>query len=731
MPISQETIDAILALDKPAVAEIIRVQWADDDIRYYGASAYDFPPFLDVKQYLDDGNGGTATIEPRLISSGFHSYEKSADLRTEEIPLTFADSDNSIKDAFRTYGDGAKLDLIYYYPAADLFFSDWFGSLMQPDSFGRGNVQCRASNGFKSPEFNINHRAKPQICPFVFGGKFTVDDYRGNGCPYNRQLGGSIGNLNGGVPYTECGKLESDCVARLGAFPNGKARYWGGVITDISPLQTDNNGFLARTKGNSNRLKIPHRIIFGAKFVGDLENLYFRKEVNAGSPNNGFVSGLFFVGEGENEIIDEIFIADKRIEAMHLNVRTGSLGQSPTAYAPDVSGFSGTGHFFARYGPVNAATTELSNCPARARVHGYKKVRIYSDSDSYTESWTNNRVWSVLELYTNLRFGLGYPHSRFNIDDFISAADWTYQYVRFTDPFGNNYDHFRSRFDAVIEPRKASEVIIDICRAGRLSVPFQYDGKYTIAPLKALTDEELDNVRVFSDSGNSRNIITEGVQSITLSKINDKQLVNHIELRFEDATRLDREVPLTFQDEDQKLLAGKAYGNGDSSPQDVPKNYVAFGCRERSVAIKLGYALLNLGEFDSGGIQNNLRISFDVHFIQALGLKKFDVIRVESDLLADEDFEYFRIQTLRAATKTYTVNGASFTAFVVTITAQAYNHTYSTNLEILASSLPEPPEEPDPYVPTPTPNPSPCNPDFGTIDYDETDGILEIPINPC
>jgi hypothetical protein len=728
MPISQATIDEILALDKPKVAEVIKVEWAEDDIRYYSTSAYNhIVPFTGITQYLDDGNGGLGTIEPRLISSGFHSYEKSADLRTEEISITFADTDNSIKTAFRTYGDGAKLDLIYYYPDVDLWFSDWFGSLMQPDSWGRGNVQCRASNGFKSRELTVGRRTKPQACPFVFGGKLSIlTEYRGNGCPYNRQVGGSTGNLNGGVPYTECDKSEGNCIARLGAHSNGRAKYWGAFDTDVQPLQTDANGYLARTKGNTSQLKIPLRIIAGAKYVSGNENQFYRKELNANDPERGFVAGQWLIGEGPNELIDEIYVNDKRIESQHLNVRLGTYGQAPTAYAPNIQGFSCTGLFFARYGWTNAATTELNALSTRARVHGYNKVRMYSDEDSYTEGWTNNRAWWLMEIYTNLRFGLSHLHNRFWIEDIIEAADWVDDYVRFTDNFGNIYDHYRAIFDAIIEPRAAAELIIDICRSGRLSVPFQYDGKYTIQTLRPLTEDELADVRIFSDRGSNRNIVWDGVQSITLSKINDKQLVNHIELKYEDDEKLDRERPVTVQDENQKLQAGKAYGNGDSSPMDVPKNFVAYGCRQREQVIKLGFALLNLGEFDEGGIQNNLRVQFTVGFEQALGLKKFQVIKVESDLLEDEDFEYFRIMSMRKTSSKETN--------LVTIVAQAYNHDYSTDLEVLASSLPLPPT-PTPPTPAPTPvpvpNPLPCKPEFGTIIYDEINGLIPIPIEPC
>jgi hypothetical protein len=317
MPIDSTTLEALLTIPKPAVCEIFRVEWSPNLWKYYASSGFDrVVPFLDVKQYLfdDDTETTTTNIEPRLVQSGFHSFELAADLSTEEIPLTFADADDAIKELFRTYGDGAKIELFYYYPQVDLFTSVWFGSLSQPESYGRGNLQCRASNGFKSAELTIGHRTKPQLCSSVFGGKLTqINEYRGNLCPYNKHLGGTIGNLDGGLPYTECPKDEAACIARLGAHPNGRAKFWGGFDTDVTPVIQSGSGYLATSKGNTSELKVPFRIIAGAKYVVLRENLYYRKELNTNNPEQGFVSGIWVVGEGENEIVDEVYVNDKRI----------------------------------------------------------------------------------------------------------------------------------------------------------------------------------------------------------------------------------------------------------------------------------------------------------------------------------------------------------------------------------------------------------------------------------
>ena len=716
MSLSGSQITALKALEKPMIAEYLTVYWSDAVTGHYAVSKFDeLPGYNGVTGFLDGGS-----IEVRLANDGLYDFELCADIRSvSEIPFVFENADDAIGTLFRTHGDAAKCELHRYYPEIAGDEIVWWGVLRRPRETRRATLSARATNGFFSGEGMIPHRMRPEECSAIFGGLLTdIDEYRGNGCPYNRQVGGSTGNLNSGSPYTSCDKSEAACVARLGQHGNGEPLYHQGFPIDLSPITSDTRApGMAKTVGNTTRAKDPIRVIAGSKYVAGNTNLYFRKELNPSDPERGWVSGVWDVCEGPVEVLDEIHVNDKRIEPMHLNVRKGELAQSPTSYSPDSPGFSGTACFFARYGWVNAATTELSSLATRCRVHGYNKVRIYTDAKTYTEDWTNNRAWWLLEFYTNLRFALKYEHSRFDIEAFIAAADWFEEYVRFTDPFGNNYDHYRSFFDAVVEPRRAADVVTDICRSGRISVPFQWNGVYTISTLAAATSGELAAAPVFSDKGTARNIVwEENAQSLTIEQTPDDELVNRITLTYEDAAKLDRERPLTVRDEAQELKAGKILGQ--SGIKSIVKNFAAFGCRVRKEVIKLGFALLNLGEFDEGGIQNNLRVRFQTPWVQTRGIKKYQIVKVESDLLADYDFEYFRILSMRSR------GGA------VEVVAQAYNHDWYTNdFEVLASTLPSPPTPPGLPSPDTTPNPVPCNPAFGTLSV--TDGILSVPIDPC
>ncbi len=136
---------------------------------------------------------------------------------------------------------------------------------------------------------------------------------------------------------------------------------------------------------------------------------------------------------------------------------------------------------------------------------------------------------------------------------------------------------------------------------------------------------------------------------------------------------------MTVDSQDQKLLAGRELGDDNLKP--VPKKYSAFGVRTLPEAVKLAYRFLRFGDFDSGGTHNNLKATFMTPFEQSLGVKKFDIIKIESELLngfvspENEAFEYFRVLKLNKVS-----DGRC------KIIAQAYNHTAYTAFETDISS---------------------------------------------
>jgi hypothetical protein len=171
----------------------------------------------------------------------------------------------------------------------------------------------------------------------------------------------------------------------------------------------------------------------------------------------------------------------------------------------------------------------------------------------------------------------------------------------------------------------------------------------------------------------------------------DADLCNRIVLTFDDATQQHQQIPLTFEDVQQQLRAGRSFG--DTSRRAVERPFSAFGVTTIGEAGRLGNLLLDLGEFDEGGLKNNLRVNFISWYLEAVELHKYKLIKVESDKLDQinaareaqgfEPFDYFRIRSITRQSD-----------LTVEISAQAYPLEYYERLELLTVGPPVDPTPP-------------------------------------
>jgi hypothetical protein len=692
VPIDPTKLATLLALadagTRIAVCEYLRVDWDASHTNYYGAAAWhEVPPFNNVGQ----------VIEPRLMpSSGrdpFHSIEINPDLRTETVKVKFEDIDKDITGKFQTYSSGVACEFFLYYPQVDLHVSLWSGQLQAPEIFAWKSVTATATNGHRSREMLLPSRRRPRECTAaVFAGQLPdADAVRSSLCSYDRHVGGSVGNyVSGTTPYTGCPKTLAACVARLG---NG-GLYFGGFNTDAAAMVTDNHYYLASSRGNASNLKEPVRVVFGLKNLRGLQLLLYRMERVANDPKNSRIRGIWEVGEGPVANIYNLSINNTPyIGDQHTNIRLGTRGQPRTAYTADVSNFSSTAHINYLYQFVdltNPNEFDPSSMSASCVVQGFKEVCVYTDDSPVTKTLicSDNLVWCLLELYKNQKFGFGYAESRFNILKWMTAAAWTEDIVShtFTWPEGETEISIsrRTTFNAVLEGRQAGEQIEDICRSGAVSVPFEHEGTFTIRPFRVATAGELSAARVFRDFGDNRNIVwADGQPSIELSQVPDNKLTNEVEVRFEEAGNAGTERPITVDDPNQKLKAGRQLG--PDYLLSVPKKFSGLGLSSLPEARRMAYRLLKYGEFDTGGTDNNLKAQFTVPFEYALGVIRYEIIKIDSDLLTgftvgygglSESAQYFRVLSLKKGSRG-----------ICEITAGAYNHTSYSAFE-LPSSLP-------------------------------------------
>lgn len=388
---------------KIAVAQILKVIWDASHIKYYAGSGLQTPPFI----------GSGFSIEPRLIlpeKDPFFQFEICPDLRTDTIKVSFDDIDKDITDHFQTYKSGVRGDIIFYYPAYNILATMWFGQLVAPSIYGWSRIDTVLTNGYRSAESLLPGRPpQPDFCTANFGGLLPSFAAVGsNGCRYDRQLGGNLGEyITGTTAFADCPKRKADCNLR---FNTTDARYWLGFQVDASAVASDGHtGYLAVSKGNETALKEPIRVIAGTKHVRGLQAILGRQEDNPGDHAHGWFRAVYLIGEGPVKQILNFFVKDKFIEQSNLEIRFGTIAQIRTNYAPDVSNYSLTAHASAAYGWIDARTASVKDFNAECDVVGYEDVYVATDIEAgegligkyYNDQTTTNEIARIVSPTIN------------------------------------------------------------------------------------------------------------------------------------------------------------------------------------------------------------------------------------------------------------------------------------------------------------------------------------------
>lgn len=678
---------ARLKTGKPFVASYLKVEWASGT-KYYGTTAYaDISPFRGIKQYT-----GGQQIEPRIKGNPFLAFEINGDLRTENIPIEFDDSlmlgvsaAGVIKAAFEANDGAPKTSIFFYYPQEDLNHSPWWGQLLPPQIVGRFTQKCVLTNGYKSAERFIPNGTAPRECPAQFSGTLdTLDKIATNLCgPYDRHLGGSVGLLDAaGQPFKNCPKTKEGCTARF-----GHTRYHAGLDTNVTSIQSDNHpGNLAISHSSQSIRNKPKAWIFGTKHIRDMDVLLWAKLPNPNDPDHAWIRVLWRVGERVHSI-SNLKINDKfQTLNQEWAYRLGERGQAGGYPGIESETFSGTSLVYDVFGYVTPSDTPQT-LNAECDVVGYPLVAVFSDEDTFTRVFSDDRIWCTAEMYTNQTAGLTYELGTFNIADCLTASVWGRKTVTFkftgVDGEERTFSGRRTTFDCRVEGRPAVEVIQDVCRSGRISMPFQDAGKYTIKPFAVFTQDELDNAVVFADHGADQNIFTpqDGSEAVVFTRTLDDKVTNEIGLTFEESNNFDIARTIFGNDPDQQARASKILG--DEAFSVVPKQFAAFGVRQEQEAVRLLYSLLWFGEFETGGTKNNCFQSFFVPYLWALAIERYGVFKL--DLVGQEipkgptgQAQVMTATAVGTATAsgniTVTVTAAGLSGSPVAVTVPILNH---------------------------------------------------------
>lgn len=669
----QTKLSALQALTgaqrKPA--ELVVIYWPSPaNTKIYASAMYtELPWWPDLADAIESYFGDPISITLTLIpdNTPFIDLPRAASISDDSINLTFSDLDDEFSDLLMDYGEGLRCEVFGYWPTVDLLLSLWRGMLHQPKEMNRDQVKITATSGWRAPQMLVPKRPFATSCPFIFGAFYDTQEAidQAKGCPYNAHLtelerGGAP--LIGVPGFTDCPRrVKADCFARL-TLPNSATQtenFWPGFETREDPVwnnQTKGPNLLAKSIGNESFLSDPIRVIFGERHVKALYLLAFRNETNTNHPEDGFGAALFAVSEGTNLAMWEFRMMGELVGTEHFQMRMGQLGQQPSDWSPDVNSYSGTAHCYGRIqGEFDNATA--SDYSGSIRVLGVTDVRVYSTPSSHVEGYTTNRAWCLLHVLAHLRWGYGQDYPRFDIQSFIDAAAWCDEIVTLTDANANTFTGRRSTFNAEVTPRAIQQQVKDICTAGRLGLPFEFEGKDVIVPLRA-EDVDDPNIPAFTDEGASRNIVYEGAKSsLSWSVISDETLTNQWTVNFDEAANGGVDTQYIFGDQAQQLRAGRAWG--DRSKRVVSKSQAGYGINSAQEAVRFGNSLLYLGPLDSGGILNPFSVKFTTWYSEAFNVQNYKLIKVVNAKLQSRMTAYFTTRGLSP------YPGADFTCFRV------------------------------------------------------------------
>lgn len=603
--------------------------------------------------------------------------------------------ETTITELFERHPEGAKVELLGFFSAPEANFKLqlpplWWGLLNPPSEISGGIVKTSATFGYRSTQGLLPRRLMSATkCQAIFppeSPNMTLTEIeQDNACPFSLHVGGTVGNLDPatGLPYASCPKnSRAICHARIGGdierlpFLAFESILGSETVTNSKGANT-----IATTKGNESALNVPCPVIFGERKLRALPVLTYQIQTSAKKPENGTISAVFAVSDSQVESITEPKINGTPVTVAPGTNRNqflynlGERQQSPLNLTgtQKAANYSKVAHWrgliFGSFAGQSAG-----NFSGECTVRGNNEIKVYSDRTTFAKQYSTNRAWCLYWLLMNRIAGEGDSGTLYEIDDWLELAARCDDSVGYEDSSGAFFTGTRATFNCQVEGRSTQQVIRDICLAGRFSLPFAFEGKKRIFLLKEETLD--DSIPVFRDRHSAAGHATI-IDELRISKLQPYQQPNQITVWFEDEAHENIRRPLVFEYQDLQEARGRALG--DSSQQILTKEYTAFGVTKFGEAVRFGNLIGDLGEFDSGGVKNPIRVAFTLFSAlaaDALALHPYKVIKIESPYLAPfrettgEACEYFRILTM-----TRNTNGT------LSITAQWYPRGYYARIE--------------------------------------------------
>lgn len=602
------------------VAEIVRVYWPEPDgiINYCWWQADDDPAFSGIDAFLDGRPLVPAFIADDEVSR-FHELPRSSAFGDDTVRMRWTNQGTDIEELLYIYQAGVKIEFFYYFSQINLAVSWWFGTLRAPEGADKDFIYVTADNGYESPDIIVPNWTHASECPSYFGGQLTAPELALHPiCDYDKHLGGTRGlnNPATSAPFVDCPHTKAGCLARMGDLLS-----YGGddTVRDATQIGGGQHKTTSTVEGNETRLKDPVWVPFGKFHLSNLKPLAYAKEINP-SPNHqdkGTLRTLIEIGAGPVKSITNPMVLERTPQG--LITRLGTQQQAATVFSPNVLNYNRRALVQININPIDPRPILASQIVGEADVEGQSQVKIYSDTTTFTEDYTQNRAWAFLKTLTDLNWGYRLDQARYNIQDFLWLAEK------------------KTPFNGVLQGAPIQQVAYDFCMPALWNPPFFYNGKIRVMPMEEI-DLTASDIPVFTDTGANRNILFASDEEGGLSRLkvrytDPKKLPNSVTTLFYDEELDYIERPLTFQDWNAQIASGKAWG--DNSKRKVEARYSAVGLTAQDDVAKLGVLLRDIGPFGHGGLLNNVEVEFVIDALspEAINLHEGKVVKVVSDKL--------------------------------------------------------------------------------------------------
>lgn len=689
-----------------------------------GTKVYAVAPYDDPFFFPDTAPSLPAQLSPvevRLVASSpggqgtddayLQNFSLPSDAKDTTIQVTLSNVDHAIEAAYLTnlppdgngkvykIGYGVTVEVFVWMPQQSILKSMWIGYTNPPQSVSGPIVKFTATYGFRSslrdlpgtafyPRcFNDFPPEYPQLFPTV--ASIGAGTPSSNRCTYDAHLGGGHG-----IPQSVhvCDRTQSPttgCQFFFGPILNLPYTGMDAIqILNGLPVRQDSKT-LNQSVGNNSALSNAIRVVAGDRWVKSCDIVQMTIQTNNDHPEEGSVTLTCIVCEGHIQSLDSPFINDIPVGPGQTHFRLGEIQQTDTGFIPDVP----TANFSSRVVLTvvqkgSFAGQAASQFSVTVHVNGLDRIRIYTDAVNYTLGYTTNPAWFILNSYYDRMWGQGIDVSRLVISDWITLAAFYDDMVSGMNPDGTTAVIARSTWNGEWQSRKVPDQLRDAFLYRSTSIPFISEGKIRVVPI---TKDDLANVPVFTDrfptdgsyQTNFNNILPDqsGISTSDWGEIPIDKQPTEIEARFDDAS-LDQQAerPLLVEDLPSEVRAGRVAG--DNTITRVKQTHSFTGVTSYPEAVRIANKLLDLGEFDAGGLVNPITWTFETTLLDSLRLHLYKIIKQDSYKLdrmkAAYGFEYFRI------------TGMEYTGLKVKVTAQAYPVDYYNTLEDSTQALPHP-----------------------------------------